>query len=281
LPAASLADGRVLSYVDAGLGPVVVMESGLGNPGATWVAVQKELAWSCRTITYDRAGLGSSEAASGLRTLDCLAADLVELLDAVGSMGPILLVAHSWGGPVAHVAAVRRPDLIRGLVLVDPTFAAVRRHLRTARPTYAWWYLQARVGLRDRLLRYYQRDDRWTGLTPPQRATALADLMTVPNLHTSLRELRGLRRSFGRLAELDGQAPAAPCRILLGARRPGPLLESMVGEAERLCARHSDSSVVLIEGAGHSIPQESPHRIAKEVLDFLAVLNGSKRYDRH
>jgi pimeloyl-ACP methyl ester carboxylesterase len=44
--------------------------------------------------------------------------DLVAVLEAVG---PCVLVGHSWGGLLAQLAAWERPDLITGLVLIDPS----------------------------------------------------------------------------------------------------------------------------------------------------------------
>jgi pimeloyl-ACP methyl ester carboxylesterase len=34
--------------------------------------------------------------------------------------GPCVLAGHSWGGIVVQLLAWRRPDLVAGLVLVDP-----------------------------------------------------------------------------------------------------------------------------------------------------------------
>lgn len=48
--------------------------------------------------------------------------DLVALLEdfAEKSGGPVLLAGHSMGGTTSIFAAARRPDLVRGIVLVDP-----------------------------------------------------------------------------------------------------------------------------------------------------------------
>lgn len=271
--AVTIADGRTLAYVRSGSdGPVVVLESGLGNTAASWVAVQEALATSCLIFAYDRAGLGASDVASGSRDLDALADDLIAFLEAVDTGDaeePVYVVAHSWGGPVARVAAARRPDLIRALVLVDPTFADVRSYVRTARLVHAWWYVVARLGGRGRLLRPYA-DDRWAGLTPAQKDVALADMMTVPNLRTSLRELSGLHRSLGQLAELDRQPVAVPCTILIGARGPAPVRTLMAVAAARLSSFSPETTWVRVDDAGHSIPQESPRRTAQEVLDMIA-----------
>jgi len=44
--------------------------------------------------------------------------DLAALMQHAG--GPSVLVGHSWGALLAQLAALRQPDLVAGLVLVDP-----------------------------------------------------------------------------------------------------------------------------------------------------------------
>jgi pimeloyl-ACP methyl ester carboxylesterase len=71
-----------------------------------------------RVVTYDRAGLGSSDPVSPL-TLETQLGDLVAVIRAAGS-GPCVVVGHSWGGLLAQLVALRHPELVAGLVLVDP-----------------------------------------------------------------------------------------------------------------------------------------------------------------
>ncbi|MGZ0147402.1 alpha/beta hydrolase [Kribbella sp. WER1] len=108
--------GRMLRWVEAGSGTPVVLEAGAMSPVAAYAAVFRELARDHRVIAYDRAGYGLSDPAplSVGQQVD----DLVALLAAVG---PAVLVGHSWGGLLAQYATWERPDLIHGLVLLDPS----------------------------------------------------------------------------------------------------------------------------------------------------------------
>lgn len=114
-------DGRQLHYMENGAGPVtVVFESGMGMSRSAWGLVQPVVARYARAVVYDRAGSGKSDVDRTPRTLSRMADDLMCLLSHLGA-GPFILVGHSWGGPVVRTAASRNPDIIRGLVLVDPT----------------------------------------------------------------------------------------------------------------------------------------------------------------
>jgi pimeloyl-ACP methyl ester carboxylesterase len=105
---------------NSGSAPAVVFESGIGATSQNWLRLQRTVAHETRTISYDRAGLGWSNAAAESPTPEALARDLRHLLAAAEIPGPYVVVGHSFGGLVARQFAVAYPGLVTGLVLVDP-----------------------------------------------------------------------------------------------------------------------------------------------------------------
>jgi pimeloyl-ACP methyl ester carboxylesterase len=108
--------GRALRWIAAGSGTPVVLEAGAMSPVAGFAAVFKGLLGDHRVIAYDRAGYGVSDPAP--LTLDVQVGDLVAVLEETGRA---IVVGHSWGGLLAQLAAWTRPDLVSGLVLLDPS----------------------------------------------------------------------------------------------------------------------------------------------------------------
>src|SRR5262245_8459675 len=104
----------------AGRGPVTVLfESGNGADSSDSAAIEPVVrASGVRTILYDRAGLGQSEPAPGVYTIDNDAAALDRALAACGVEGPLIIVAHSYGGFIAELRAASHRN-VAGLVLVD------------------------------------------------------------------------------------------------------------------------------------------------------------------
>jgi pimeloyl-ACP methyl ester carboxylesterase len=102
--------------------PLVVLEAGIWGFSAGWDAVQKKLAdRGVRSCAYDRAGLGFSDPGPEPRDGLAIVEDLEALLKAHGDNGPYVLVAHSMGGLHVRFFALRHPDKVVGLVLVDAT----------------------------------------------------------------------------------------------------------------------------------------------------------------
>ncbi|ETW25662.1 alpha/beta fold hydrolase [Mycobacterium gastri] len=114
-----LPDGRKLHYMTAGTGgPTVVFESGLGASRSEWGLVQPRVAQRFRTVVYDRANLGRSDADPEPRTLERITGDLTQLLSALDE-APYVLAGHSYGGTIALAAAATNLSKIAGLVLID------------------------------------------------------------------------------------------------------------------------------------------------------------------
>jgi pimeloyl-ACP methyl ester carboxylesterase len=78
--------------------PTIVLEAGLGNDSLIWVKVQPPLSTTTRVCSYDRIGVGWTEAQEGGRDSNDVADRLHALLSEAGVRGPLVLVGHSIGG---------------------------------------------------------------------------------------------------------------------------------------------------------------------------------------
>lgn len=118
----ALEDGRTLFVRCSGKGsPTVLLESGYGATSQAWFAVQPALSRTTRVCSYDRAGMGFSDAGPEPRDGASIARDLDAALDAAKIEGPFIVVGHSAGGLYGRLFAARRAADIQGLVLLDPT----------------------------------------------------------------------------------------------------------------------------------------------------------------
>ena len=112
-------NGRTVYVEESGQGHhQVVFEAGGGCGRTCWDPVLPFLAGTARLVAYDRAGRALTGSATRQVSIDDMAADLVEMTEAIVP-GTFVLVAHSMGGLVARRAAERLGPRLRGLVLAD------------------------------------------------------------------------------------------------------------------------------------------------------------------
>lgn len=99
--------------------PTVVLDSGLGDSFISWQKVQPQIAKFAHICSYDRAGIGYSDASPRPRTSKVIAEELNSLLHNAGISPPYILVGHSMGGYDVRLFASLYRSEVAGMVLVD------------------------------------------------------------------------------------------------------------------------------------------------------------------
>ncbi|WP_329341671.1 alpha/beta hydrolase [Streptomyces sp. NBC_00663] len=103
--------------------PALLLVHGWGGDGREWSAHADALADRFRVIVPDLRGHGRSEVPDQGNTPLEMAYDLAALVEVLGC-GPVVAVGHSMGGQVVNLLAVRRPELVRSVVALDPAHGA-------------------------------------------------------------------------------------------------------------------------------------------------------------
>jgi pimeloyl-ACP methyl ester carboxylesterase len=98
--------------------PVVLAAHGITGNGLTWARVADHLDGAVTLVAPDLRGRAASAGVGPPYGMAAHAADVIAVLDALG-VGSTVLVGHSMGGFVVAGTAVRYPDRVRSLVLVD------------------------------------------------------------------------------------------------------------------------------------------------------------------
>jgi pimeloyl-ACP methyl ester carboxylesterase len=119
-----VSDGTRLFYTDTGQGRPVLLLHGWTCDGTDWSWQAPELERRYRVLIVDQRGHGHSDAPQGSYRPQVLADDAAALLEAVAPGQAAVVFGHSMGGVVASALAVRHPELVAGLVLVDPQYAS-------------------------------------------------------------------------------------------------------------------------------------------------------------
>ena len=119
-------DGGTIAYEVTGDGPLVVLSHGIGDRRQAYRFLAPKLAQAgYRVASADLRGHGESSmgrmsvtGADDAITHPDIAADLLALIRHLG--GPAVIVGHSISGGAATIAAVQAPDLVSGIVELNP-----------------------------------------------------------------------------------------------------------------------------------------------------------------
>jgi pimeloyl-ACP methyl ester carboxylesterase len=118
-------DGGRIAYDVDGDGPLVVLSPGIGDRRQAYRFVAPQLAQAgYRVATADLRGHGESSmgwtsvTGKAAITRTDVAKDLLALIRDLG--GPAVMVGHSISGGAATIAAATEPELVSGIVEIDP-----------------------------------------------------------------------------------------------------------------------------------------------------------------
>jgi pimeloyl-ACP methyl ester carboxylesterase len=195
---------RVLRWQEAtrsDLAPFLLVH-GLASNARLWDGVAPRLGAAGHAVAaVDLRGHGRSDKPDGGYDFATISEDLRGLIAALGFDRPVL-VGQSWGAGVVLDFAVRHPDLVRGIVLVDGGLT----DLRDAFPSW---------------------EICWTRLAPPQLVgLPLSDVEGYFRLHHADWPMEGLEGSLANF-EIRPDRTIAPW---LTRDRHRAILESMWGQ---------------------------------------------------
>ncbi|MCB1897109.1 MAG: alpha/beta hydrolase [Rhodocyclaceae bacterium] len=254
---------------EAGSGPGVVCLHSNASSSGQWRSLVDELADRYRVLAPDSYGAGKSPEWPSRRqiSLGDEAALIEPVLARAGS--PLALIGHSYGGAVALIAALARPQRVRALVLYEPTLFALV-DVETPPPNGA-------DGIRNTVeiaAQALDRDDRvaaarcfidfWMApgsfdAMPDGRRAPIAD--SVVNIRRWAHALLTEPTPLAAFAALD-----MPVLYLLGARSPEPAH----AVARVLIPALPRVEVVELPEVGHMAPITHPGVVNGEIARFLA-----------
>ena len=211
--------------------PIVVLEAAAGGMSAAWGWVQPAVAQVTRVCSYDRAGLGWSDAGNQAYDPSAVPDQLHALLEGAEESPPYILVGHGLGAAFASAYASRFPAEVAALVLIDPAAPGTgagesRMRLMRASP----WLARAGILRVTEVLTESAR-----GLPGASGGAMSAFLNRPDHLTRAARELSGWNDTTALAA---AAAPDPSIRVVaIAAAASGPLsLIAAEAEAEKVSA---------------------------------------------
>lgn len=228
--------------------PDLVCLHGLVDGLEIWDRVAAPLARRGRVIRLDQRGHGESDSPTGPYRREDLAADVVAVIESLGSERAVL-VGHSMGGIVSMATALARPDRVIGLVLVGTASHCNEK-------TSGWYERIARAGERDGV----------AGLTraiygEKSKKVVRGDAQGIAHVTRMLQSLYDDPLT-PKLSDIR-----CPVLLVVGEKDPmGPKASSIL--AERLPDAHLEG----VPGCGHWVHVERPEALLKAYDEWVPRL---------
>lgn len=276
-------------YVDEGTGRPVLLLHGQPTWGYIYRAFIPALSATHRVIVPDHMGFGKSATPPDrIYTLRTHVENLTALIDAL-DLRDITLVMQDWGGPIGVGYAVRHPERIHSLVLMNTVAGygtAGRRDLPN--PVETPWFRWIRDGLP-------------TGRTEAvlsQLSSTILSVMQIVGLERLDRVTQTFIRAYGAQFQTPAECIGAlgfPLDVALGRIRdfvregapgvaalrdkPALMIEGMLDRAIPPALALADfagvwpnAPIIQVPGAGHYIQEDAPEVVVPALQTFLGML---------
>jgi pimeloyl-ACP methyl ester carboxylesterase len=239
------------------------------------------LARTRHVVAYDQRGHGETAKPEGGYETETFVADGVGMAQALHLPVPYVVVGHSWGATIALEWAVRFPDLVRAVVLVDGAIFPFRET-----PGATWESISARLAppdlsaltldaLRERAksgLGFVDESSRNTYL---QALFYVRDDGTIRPRLSREKHMRILRTMWEEDVDAAFAALRCPALALLAERAPddaeGQQMDSLRrGMAGRLQQEQPQLTVHWLRDTIHDVPLQRPAELAEAILSMDA-----------
>ena len=260
-------DGTEIFFRVTGEGVPLLLSCASFSTHRHWEHQERALGNDLRVVSWDYRGHGLSGAPDSLEpyTFDRVIDDLAAVHETAADAEPAIIGGLSIGGLVSLVYALRHPERVRAIVLVNtgPGFKkpealdrwreALERAARRLEERGIAGYLEGR-----------RAQDEILGLDPEKPAARAAREGVLRSSSEAL--ARFARGVAGRVPGIidDLKQIEAPTLIVVGELDPFFQRAAEVMEAKLPRARK-----VSVEGAGHVVNLDQPERLERVIREFL------------
>ena len=273
-----VARGARIHVAEAGSGPPLVLQHGWPQHGYARHRLIPLLAEHDRVICPDMRGFGWSEPSRGGFRKEDLAQDLLAVCDALG-VERFALASHDWGGFVAFIAAIRAPERVERLVLMNTGHGFLKVDLRLALTQIGFWYFPI-LGtplLGPALVRQggiVRAICRWAHPGGPPWDAAEWEAYLAPLRHPA--RARATQRLYGSFVAREFPQAIAGRWRRERLRVPTLMLH---GAADRVLRPDflrghdqyaDDMRLESLHAVGHFLCDDAPHEVARRISAFLA-----------
>ena len=247
-----------LGYQESGEGPVLLLVHGFPLDHTMWSGQLKGLSDLRRVVAVDLRGRGKSPYAGDAWSIDDLAGDLAETIDALG-VDQVDLAGHSMGGYIVFSVLRNHPEKVRSLILVDTKPEPDSDEAKEGRvKTAAQVREQGTGSLAEAMI------PKYLGSTPSNESKSATQEMFqgVPG-ETAAADALAMRDRADSTKDLA--QISVPTLVIHGEE--DALIPSDI--AGQMTLQINGSRLVKVPNTGHMAPMEDPESVNRAIREFL------------
>ncbi|WP_405806497.1 alpha/beta hydrolase [Streptomyces sp. NBC_00210] len=271
-------NGVELNVAIAGDGPAVLLLHGFPHTWQVWGEVIGRLAGRHRVIAPDMRGFGASTRATDGYDAGSLATDAEGLLDALGETSAAV-VGIDAGSPPAFLLAMRRPGLVRRLVVMESLLGRLPGAEVFLADGAPWWFgFHAVPGLAESVLSGHEAEyvswfldsgTRGRGVRPDILDAFVSAYTGTEALRCAFSYYRALHTSARQIRDAVESARLTVPTMAIGAHPVGAALEKQLRPVTDDLVGH------IVEDCGHIIPLDRPEALLGLLEPFLMADRGA------
>ncbi len=254
-----------LVYEQAGKGVPLLFIHGYPLSRKIWQSQVTGLSDIAQIITVDLRGHGASYPFEPPYTMDMLAEDCQQLLDASGIKPPLVVCGLSMGGYVTMALYRAYPQLFAGMILTSTRAGADSPEGKANREVAVKNVREHGVAfIADGMLP--KTVSPLTLASRPQLVSAIRDIMLETSVNGVIGALQGMRDR----PDSTSLLAATSCPVLIVHGADDQIIP--LKEAQAMQSQIPSSNLIAIPQAGHLVNMEQPEKFNQAVREFLQAL---------
>ena len=254
-----------------GTGPAVILLHGFGDTGDMWVPLARELAKDHTLIIPDLRGMGRSSHPAGGYDKKTEAADVRAVVTALG-FDRTAIVGHDIGNMVSYAYAVRYPDKVERLVVMDAPLPGIDPWEAVTHAPNTWHFqfrgpdVERLVAGRERIYldRFYNELSAHPERIDEATRRHYAELYALPGAMHSAFEQFAAFSTDGVDNKVTQKTKLTMPVLAVGAEKSfGPL---MAVNMRNVAVNVKEA---IVPDSGHWIMEENPAAAVALIRDFL------------
>jgi pimeloyl-ACP methyl ester carboxylesterase len=268
-------NGIKLCYEVSGEGYPLFLIHGFGAKKEAWIAQIPVLSKHFKVISVDNRGAGKSERPDTDYTMEIFADDINALMEYLG-IDKANIAGWSLGGMIVQNFILKYPERVNKLILINTNYGfpdegvpTVYKNMRLDEikmkkedPAKAWWS-GARSGFYIKFRKELEADPskKWYGLWSAEEMIKMStiDPPTEKDVNLQAGALK-THDTFERLNTIK-----SPTLLLTASNDKLTPKIAMEGIHEKI----PNSTLVVIDKAGHNSPMEKAPEVNQQIIDFL------------